>query len=220
MVIGVGCRAGPAASLGRVVRELVLRASCPVLVVPQAASAPTDTWTRRPVLCTFDGSDGARRALSVAAGVAERLGAVAFVAHVGRGSVGEVEARARTERPALIVTASCGAESWHAGLPGSGPVRLATPGSTPVLFVPPAYRPTAAPRLGVAIPADPGWTRRNARTQVRSARPHEPTRSWCTGAGRDGEPISARGAGQSSHQARRAAHAPRSSSGEGSPGPR
>jgi nucleotide-binding universal stress UspA family protein len=90
MVVGAGSRTGPAASLGPVARELALRASCPVLVVPHAASAPTDAWTRRPLVCTFDGSDGARPALSVAAALADRLGAVAFVAHVGRGSVGQL----------------------------------------------------------------------------------------------------------------------------------
>jgi hypothetical protein len=101
------------------------------------------------LVCTFDGSDGARPALSVAAALADRLGAVAFVAQVGRGSVGQLEARARTECPALIVAESCGAEGWHAALPGSGLVRLATSGSTPLLFVPPAYRHTAvaSPRV-------------------------------------------------------------------------
>jgi nucleotide-binding universal stress UspA family protein len=149
MIVGAGSRTGPAASLGPVARELVLRASCPVLVVPHAASPPTDAPTCRPLLCTFDGSDGARPALSVAAALADRLGVLALVAHVGRASVGEVEARARTERPALIVTASCGTEGWHAAMPGSGPVRLATSGSTPVLFVPPEYRhaPVALPRV-------------------------------------------------------------------------
>jgi hypothetical protein len=76
---------------------------------------------------------------------------------------GTARARARTECPALIVAASCGAEGWHAALPGSGLVRLATSGSTPLLFVPPAYRHTAvaSPRVAkdAGRPAEPAKAR-------------------------------------------------------------
>lgn len=152
LVVGVAGRMGPAATLGPVTRELVLRASCPVLVIPRGAPLPTEGWTRRPVLCIFDGSDAARPALNVAADTARRLRTVAFVAHVGAGSLRDVEARARSERPAVIVTASCGTEAWHVARPGAAPVRLATSGSTPVLFVPPAYRAAAARPLGISSP--------------------------------------------------------------------
>jgi nucleotide-binding universal stress UspA family protein len=156
LVVGAGRRAGPVASLGTVSREVVMRASCPVIVLPHApAEARTCGWARRLLLCAFDGSDDARVALSVAAAIAERLGAAAFVAHVGAGSVGELEARARTERAALIVAASRGAEGWHTALPGSPPAHLATSGSTPVLFVPPTYRRTAPAPLRVAAAVGP-----------------------------------------------------------------
>jgi nucleotide-binding universal stress UspA family protein len=156
LVVGAGGRMSPAAALGPVPRELVMRAHCPVIVVPRApASSGPPAWAGRRVLCAFDGSHDARRALSVAAAVAERLGALAFVAHVDAGGVRELQARARTERAALIVAASCGAAGWRAASAGSAPARLATSGAAPVLFVPPAYRPTPAARPHAAAAVRP-----------------------------------------------------------------
>ena len=156
LVVGAGTPTKPTAPLGSIWPELVVRASCPVVVVPQAAVSPRpDSWTRGLVLCAFDGTDHARAALSVAATVAERLGGAAYVAHVGHGSAGELEARARSQRAALIVASSLGGEGWQAAMPGSAPARLATSGPVPVLFVPPAYRPAPAFRSGWLRPVEP-----------------------------------------------------------------
>lgn len=100
LVVGAGGRMSPAASLGAVPRELMMRARCPVIVVPRVPASPgPPVWAGRRVLCAFDGSHDARRALSVAAAVAERLGALAFVAHVDAGGVRALEARARPSAP-------------------------------------------------------------------------------------------------------------------------
>jgi hypothetical protein len=67
MVVGVGGQTAWTRALGALAGELVLRAGCPVLVVPRAASAAGDGWMTRLVVCAFDGSVEARPALGLAA---------------------------------------------------------------------------------------------------------------------------------------------------------
>lgn len=143
MVVGVGGHMASTRPLGAVAGELVLRAGCPVLVVPRAASAAGHGWTTQLVVCAFDGSVEARPALGLAAALADRIGVQAFVAHVSCGAVGDLDARVRGDRSAVIVAATCGAKGWNAALPASPAARLATRGSSPVLFVPPEYRRAA-----------------------------------------------------------------------------
>jgi nucleotide-binding universal stress UspA family protein len=151
LVVGAGRGGAPAGPLGAVPGELAMRASCPVVVLPRTpASTRTHRWPPRHLLCAFDGSDGARATLGVAAALAERLETAAFVAHTSPAALGELEARARAEQAALIVAPSSAIEGWHPGLPGPAPARWALSGSIPLLFVPPTYRASAAPRLRVA----------------------------------------------------------------------
>jgi nucleotide-binding universal stress UspA family protein len=140
LVVGAGRGTAPAAPLGPVPRELSMRASCPVVVLPRTpASTRMHRWLPRHVLCAFDGSDDARATLSVAAAIAERLGTATFVAHVNPASVGELEARAQAERAGLIVAPSYPSEDWHPTPPGSAPARWPMSGSIPLMLVPPTY---------------------------------------------------------------------------------
>jgi hypothetical protein len=178
MVVGVGGQTARTRALGAVAGELVLRAGCPVLVVPRAASAAGDGWMTRLVVCAFDGSVEARPALGLAAALADRLGVPAFVAHVSCGAVGDLDARVRGERSAVIVAATCGAKGWNAAQPASQAASLATRGSSPVLFVPPEYRRAPEARLHVAGHAQTAAQRRVATI---GPRPRPPADARFTG---------------------------------------
>lgn len=147
LVVGAGSVALPLAAIPR---ELAIRAACPVIVVPHAATGrPADGWQHRRVLCAFDGSDDARATLGVAAAFADRVEAAAFVAHIRPGSLHELAERSQTDQAALIVAPGNALEDrrWApAGPAQNGP-------ATPLLLVPPAYRaqPAAPVRKAAAV---------------------------------------------------------------------
>jgi nucleotide-binding universal stress UspA family protein len=148
LVVGAGHVATP---LGALQRELAMRAVCPVLVLPRGATpAQADGWQHRLVLCAFDESVDARATLGVAAGFADRVGAAAFIAHIRPGSLHELTVRAHAEQAALIVAPSHILEDRHSTRAGSAPNGPAATMRTPLLVVPPAYRPGAAAPVGAA----------------------------------------------------------------------
>jgi nucleotide-binding universal stress UspA family protein len=151
LVVGAGRSGTPLSSVSR---ELAMRATCPVVVIPHTRAATRrQGWQRGRLLCAFDGSDDARPALGVAAAVAERLGTAAFVVHMRPGSVDDLRARAHAEQAALVVASSRAAEGWRASLPQSAQDAWAPIGPIPLLLVPPAYRAGGAPP--VRGPAEP-----------------------------------------------------------------
>ena len=148
LVVGAG-RSG--AALGGVPREVVMRASCPVVVLPRTrAATPQRASQRRHVLCAFDGSNDARATLGVAAAVAEQLGTAAFVAHIRPGCFDDLRAHAHAGRAAIIVASSRAAEGWQASLTRSGQDAWAPIGQIPLLLVPPTHGAAAAPPVRAA----------------------------------------------------------------------
>jgi nucleotide-binding universal stress UspA family protein len=140
------------AALGGVPREVAMRASCPVVVLPPTrAASPQRASQRRHVLCAFDGSNDARATLGVAAAVAEQLGTAAFVAHMRRGSFDDLRAHAHAGRAAMIVASSRAVEGWQSNLTRSGPDGWAPIGQIPLLLVPPTYGADAAPPPRAAV---------------------------------------------------------------------
>jgi nucleotide-binding universal stress UspA family protein len=145
LVVSAG-RSG--AALGGVPRELAMRASCPVVVVPRTrAASPPRASQRRHLLCAFDGSDDARATLGVAAAVADQLGTAAFVAHIRPGCFDDLRAHAHAARAATIVASSRAVEGWRSNPTRSGPDGWAPIGQIPLLLVPPSYGADAAPPL-------------------------------------------------------------------------
>src|ERR687896_971739 len=151
----VGTEDSPAL-LGGVSREVAIRASCPVVVVPRArAEGRQRAWQRRHILCAFDGSHDSRATLGVAAAVAEQLGTAAFVAHMRPGCVDDLPAHAQARRAAMVVASSRAVQDWGSKLRESTQDGWAPIGRIPLMLVPPAYEMgTARRRAGGAHPMD------------------------------------------------------------------
>jgi nucleotide-binding universal stress UspA family protein len=148
LVVGGG-RSG--AALGGVPREVAMRASCPVVVLPRMRAANRQrAGQRRHVLCAFDGSNDARATLGVAAAVAKQLGTAAFVAHMRPRCVDDLRAHAHAGRAAMIVASSRAVEGWHSSATPSGQDGWAPIGQIPLLLVPPTYGADAAPPVPAA----------------------------------------------------------------------
>lgn len=133
----------PGGSRGAVLRgharEVAMRASCPVLVLPYTRPATgKPARHRRHLLCAFDGSDDARATLGVGATVAERLGTAAFVAHMRPGSVDDLRASAHAQQAAMVVASSRAVAGWRSSVPRSSEDESAPIGWIPLLLVPPA----------------------------------------------------------------------------------
>jgi nucleotide-binding universal stress UspA family protein len=148
LVVGAG-RSG--AALGGVPRDVAMRASCPVVVLPRTRAASLRRASqRRHVLCAFDGSNDARATLGVAAAVAEALGTAAFVAHMRPGCFDDLRAHAHAGRAEIIVASSRAVEGWHSSPTRSGQDAWAPIGQIPLLLVPAAHGTAAAPPLRAA----------------------------------------------------------------------
>jgi hypothetical protein len=148
LVVGAG-RSG--AALGGVPRDVAMRASCPVVVLPRTRAASLRRASqRRHVLCAFDGSNDARATLGVAAAVAEALGTAAFVAHMRPGCFDDLRAHAHAGRAEIIVASSRAVEGWHSSPTRSGQDAWAPIGQIPLLLVPATHGTAAAPPLRAA----------------------------------------------------------------------
>ncbi len=135
LVVGTGPSGPP---LGGVPREVAMRASCPVLVLPYTRPTTAKPARQRHLLCAFDGSDDARATLGVGATVAQRLGTAAFVAHMRPGSVDDLRASAHARQAAMVVASSRAVAGWHSSVPRSSEDESTPIGWIPLLLVPPA----------------------------------------------------------------------------------
>jgi hypothetical protein len=137
-------------------RELAIRASCPVVVVPRRrAESRERAWQRRHILCAFDGAHDSRATLGVAAAVAEQLGTAAFVAHMRPGCVDDLRSHAQAGRAAMVVASSRAVQDWRSNLRKSTHDGWAPIGRIPLLLVPPACEMgTARRRAGGAHPME------------------------------------------------------------------
>src|ERR687896_2664933 len=151
----VGTEDSPAL-VGGVSREVAIRASCPVLVLPRTRPESRErAWQRRHILCAFDGAHHSRATLGVAAAVAEQLGTAAFVAHMRPGCVDDLRAHAQAGRAAMVVASSRAVQDWGSKRRKSTHDGWAPIGRIPLLLVPPACEMgTARRRAGGAHPME------------------------------------------------------------------
>jgi nucleotide-binding universal stress UspA family protein len=166
LVVGARRHGGIAAALlGSVSRRLAVTAGCPVLIVPPGADERflDQAGPDARIVCGFDGSEGARRALAVAERLADRLDAEAVPIFVDpvrgwhdappipvRVEVGDpvqaLREQAARDGVRMLVLGSRGLGPVRGALLGSVSAALATSAACPVLVVPPTAEFEAAER--------------------------------------------------------------------------
>lgn len=141
LVCGTAARRGLEYVLrGSVVRDIAVRAPCPVVTVPRDAALAEPG----PVIAVDDGSEDARRALVHGAALAERLLRDFVPVRVGgEAAVEEAAGAGRAHRACLVVAA----------IRGRGPLRAELFGSLSTGLVQTAGRPVALVSAGAADPA-------------------------------------------------------------------
>src|SRR5262249_32335662 len=103
IVVGSRGRGAIASSLlGSVSRELTEKATCPLVVVPPNATAPTKDGDAA-IVCGVDGSEHALAAARVAGDLAERLGYRVAVVHASRTARSLLSYVGRSTTPSMSV---------------------------------------------------------------------------------------------------------------------